>query len=131
MLQGHVDVMPAGDEKWVHDPWSGVTKEDRLYGRGAYDMKGGVTAMIMALDSVLKTGVKLKGDVIIEPVIDEEQGGASTLACCAKGYRADAAIITEPRQCMIGVASEGFHLIDVIIREYNSGLTFSRGLEIL
>ena len=116
MLQGHLDVMPAGNlELWEHDPWSGVIEGDRMYGRGTYDMKGGDTAMIMALDSVVKAGVKLKGDVIVECVIDEEQSGASTLACCARGYKADAAIITEPTECQIEVATEGFHWADVKI----------------
>ena len=116
MLQGHLDVMPTGSlEAWAHDPWSGVIEGDRMYGRGTMDMKGGVAAMIMGLESVIKAGVKLKGDVMVESVIDEEQGGASTLACCARGYKADAAIITEPRECMIGVASQGFHWADVKI----------------
>ena len=116
MLQGHLDVMPAGNlEAWTHDPWSGVIEGDRMYGRGTNDMKGGVAAMIMALESVVKAGVKLKGDVIVESVIDEEQGGASTLACCARGYKADAAIITEPTECQIEVATEGFHWADVKI----------------
>ena len=117
MLQGHVDVMPAWNkEQWVHDPWSGVIEGDRLYGRGAYDMKGGVTAMVMALESVIRAGVKLKGDVIIESVLDEEQGGASTVACCMKGYKADAAIITEPTDCMIIAASQGFYYFNVRIK---------------
>ncbi len=117
MLQGHMDVMPAWNrEQWVHDPWSGVIEGDRLYGRGAYDMKGGATAMIMALDAVLKAGVKPKGDVIIESVLDEEQGGASTVACCLRGYKADAAIITEPTDCMIIAASQGFYYLNVKVK---------------
>jgi acetylornithine deacetylase len=79
-------------------------------------MKSGATAMIMALDSVIKAGVKLKGDVIIESVLDEEQGGASTVACCMKGYKADAAIIVEPTDCMIIAASQGFYYLNVKVK---------------
>ena len=117
MLQGHMDVMPAWNkDEWKHDPWSAVIEGDRLYGRGSYDMKGGAAGMIMALDSIIRSGIKLKGDVIVESVLDEEQGGASTVACCVKGYKADAAIITEPSDGKIVAASQGFHYLNVKIR---------------
>ena len=117
MLQGHVDVMPAWNrDEWIYDPWSGAIEGDRLYGRGAYDMKGGVAAMIMALDAIIRSGIRLKGDVIVESVLDEEQGGASTVACCAKGYKADAAIITDLSDCTIVIASEGFYYLNVKVK---------------
>ena len=117
MLQGHMDVMPAWNkDEWKHDPWSAVIEGDRLYGRGSYDMKGGAAGMIMALDAIVQSGIKLKGDVIIESVLDEEQGGASTVACCMRGYKADAAIITEPSDGKIVAASQGFHYLNVKIR---------------
>jgi len=117
MLQGHMDVMPAWNkDEWKHDPWGAVIEGDRLYGRGSYDMKGGAAGMIMALDSIIQSGIKLKGDVIVESVLDEEQGGASTVACCMRGYKADAAIITDFTDCMIVAASQGFHYLNVKIK---------------
>ena len=71
-------------------------------------MKGGVAAMIMSLDCIHGAGFRLKGDVLIEAVIDEETGGNGALACAQKGYRADGAIITEPTECKITAACEGF-----------------------
>ena len=109
--------MPAWNkDEWKHDPWSAVIEGDRLYGRGSYDMKGGAAGMIMALDSIIRSGIKLKGDVIVESVLDEEQGGASTVACCMRGYKADAAIITDFTDCKIVAASQGFHYLNVKIR---------------
>jgi acetylornithine deacetylase len=108
MLQGHVDVMPPGEAPWKYGPWSGTIEGDRLYGRGSSDMKAGVAAMIMALDCLHGAGFRLKGDIFIESVIDEETGGNGALACAQKGYRADAAIITEPTECKITAACEGF-----------------------
>ena len=59
-------------------------------------MKGGTVSMLMALEAIIKTGVKLKGDVIYQSVIEEESGGAGTLAAVLRGYKADGAIIPEP-----------------------------------
>src|SRR4030095_7351454 len=44
MLSGHIDTVPPGHDSWTDNPWSGVAKEGRLYGRGSYDMKGGLAA---------------------------------------------------------------------------------------
>jgi len=116
ILQGHVDVEPPGNGEWAFDPWSGTIEGDRLYGRGANDMKGGMAAMIMALDSVLKAEVRLKGDVVVESVIEEEISGAGAVACVASGYRADAAIIPEFTGCQIGVATEGVMTADIKVK---------------
>ena len=59
-------------------------------------MKGGNVALLMALESIIATGIKLKGDVIFQSVIEEESGGAGTLAAVLRGYHADGAIIPEP-----------------------------------
>ena len=90
LLNGHVDVIPAGaPEAWTHNPWSGDVAEGRIYGRGASDMKSGLAAMTMAVESILQSGIRLKGDLILEYTVDEELSGNGTLACVIKGYRAD------------------------------------------
>lgn len=97
ILNGHVDVVPLGNRnEWKHDPWGGEIVEGKMFGRGTADMKAGVAAMITAVKCLIEAGIKLKGDVIIQSVVDEEGGGNGTLACVDKGYRADAAIVTEP-----------------------------------
>ncbi len=56
MLTGHVDVVPAASG-WTVEPYKGEERDGRIYGRGAVDMKGGIAAMVMGLEAVIKSGV--------------------------------------------------------------------------
>lgn len=109
ILNGHCDVVPEGPrERWNDDPFSGTVEDGRLYGRGSVDMKGGIAAMAMAVDVLKACGIKLKGDVILESVVNEELGGYNgTLACIVKGYHGDAVIVTEPSDMKIEPANKG------------------------
>jgi acetylornithine deacetylase len=110
LFNGHVDSNPIQEESkaaWRHDPWGGEVDDGSVYGRGASDMKGGVAAMTMALDCVLKAGVKLRGDVIMEYVVDEEVGGNGTLDCILRGYKADAGISCEASDMEVQPACTG------------------------
>lgn len=108
ILNGHIDVVPVGDEKnWSHDPFSGQIENGKLFGRGSTDMKGGSAALLLAIESLIETGIKLKGDVIFQSVIEEESGGAGTLAAVLRGYRADGAIIPEPTNMKIFPKQQG------------------------
>jgi len=96
LFNGHVDVVPTGEEStWSHGPWSSALEDGKLYGRGSSDMKSGVAAMTMAMELLLETGFRPKGDVILEYTVDEEDSGNGTLACVQRGYRADAGICCE------------------------------------
>lgn len=109
ILNGHIDTMPFGDrDRWADDPFSGQVKGDVLYGLGSTDMKASLAAMILAAQVLHSMGVKLKGDLIIQSVVDEEGGGNGTLACVERGYTADAAIVGEPTQLHIQPAHMGF-----------------------
>ena len=103
ILNGHTDVVtPEPIMRWTHDPWEGEVDEGKMYGRGACDMKGGLAAMIMAVQSILETGIRPKGDVSLECVIEEEAGvGNGTLASLLRGYKADACIVTESTELAI------------------------------
>lgn len=108
VLNGHIDVVPVEDSsKWSHDPWGGEIKEGKIFGRGALDMKGGDAAIIMAAESVIQSGIKLKGDLTTEFVVEEESSGNGSLACALRGYKADAGIIPEPMQHCIVVSNRG------------------------
>lgn len=97
ILNGHIDVVPPGlIANWSHGPWEALVEGDWLYGRGAADMKAGVAAMILAVEAIRAAGCQLRGDVILESVIEEECTGNGTLACCLRGLRADAALVPEP-----------------------------------
>ena len=114
ILNGHVDTMPAGDRsKWSHDPWGGEIDAGDMYGLGICDMKAGVAAMILAARYLCEAGLPPQGDVLVQSVVDEEGGGNGTLGCVVEGYKADAAIVTEPTRLHIQPASRGVMLLQV------------------
>lgn len=97
-LQGHLDVVPVGDpETWQgSDPFSAEVREGFLFGRGAADMKAGVAANFAVVRTLLSAGVALTAPLSIQTVVGEEDGGLGAFATLRRGYRADAAVITEP-----------------------------------
>lgn len=108
ILNGHIDVVPEGDvTRWKHHPFSGKIENGRMYGRGTTDMKGGNVSLLLAMEAIIKSGIQLKGDVIFQSVIEEESGGAGTLATVLRGYTADAAIIPEPTNLRLFVKQQG------------------------
>jgi acetylornithine deacetylase len=112
LVDGHVDVVPPGDRAaWTSDPFTLVRDErdgvDALIGRGACDMKGGLIASIMAARAVNSVGVKLAGDLLIAPVIGEEDGGLGTYDLMRRGITADACVIPEPTDLDIIPANGG------------------------
>jgi acetylornithine deacetylase len=108
IFNGHIDVVsPEPLVNWTHDPYGAEVEGDWMYGRGAADMKGGVAAMILAVQAVREAGVKLRGDVIIESVIEEECTGNGSLACALRGFTADAAIVPESHGLTASLATVG------------------------
>ena len=96
-LNGHVDVVPVDPAPWKHgDPFSGAYEDGRVYGRGSVDMKAGIAACMIVMDALLEAGIRLRGDLHLQCVADEENGGNGTLAAIQRGYRADATLIPEP-----------------------------------
>jgi acetylornithine deacetylase len=108
ILNGHIDVVPEGNiDDWDHDPYSGHIQDGRLYGRGSTDMKGGTVSLLLAIEAIKASDISLKGDVIFQSVIEEESGGAGTLAAVLRGYWADGAIIPEPTNMKIFPKQQG------------------------
>jgi len=103
ILNGHVDVVPPGDRQaWHASPWSAHIQAGRLHGRGACDMKAGLAVGISAAAALKKSGLPLRGRLIVQSVVGEEDGGIGTFAMAERGYRADAAYVLEPtRLCLI------------------------------
>jgi len=116
ILNGHIDVVsPEPVEAWEKGgPWSGHIEENRLYGRGSADMKSGLVANFFALKVLLELGLKPRGKIILESVIEEEAGGSGgTLACFLGRYHADAMIIPEPMDLRIVTAHPGINYFRV------------------
>lgn len=104
-LNGHIDVVdPGPPEDWSVDPWSGEIRDGYLYGRGATDMKAGLAQMLWAVRALQHAGIRLRGDVVLQSVLEEETTGNGTLACVLRGYRTDAAILGEPTGLRIRLA---------------------------
>ncbi len=96
ILNGHVDVVsPEPVAAWSHDPWAAAIVGDRMYGRGAYDMKSGVALNLLLPRLLRELGIRLRGDLIVHSVIEEECTGNGALAASLR-HRADAALVTEP-----------------------------------
>ncbi len=101
LVDGHTDVVPPGDlEAWTGDPFALRRLErdgrDLLVGRGVCDMKGGLVAAIAAARAVRAAGVTLAADLLIAPVVGEEDGGLGTFALVRRGITADACVVPEP-----------------------------------
>ncbi len=99
-FNSHIDVVDAG-EGWSVDPFGGVERDGRIYGRGSCDMKGGLAASVIAVEALLDSGVDLPGALEISGTGDEESGGYGGVAYLAeRGWfskpRVDHVIIPEP-----------------------------------
>lgn len=109
MLNGHFDTV---DVDAMTEPFSGAVRDGKLYGRGAYDMKGSVAACMAAVKALKDSGRKLKGDLIVAAVADEEYGSIGTADLAAK-IKVDGAIVTEPTALEICLAHKGYLWIEV------------------
>ncbi len=97
ILNGHVDVVPAGPlDMWDSPPYEPRIQDNWMYGRGAGDMKAGLTANLYAVRALRSCGFVPAADLFIQSVVEEECTGNGALACLQRGYRADAALIPEP-----------------------------------
>ncbi|MBL8128749.1 MAG: M20/M25/M40 family metallo-hydrolase [Chloroflexia bacterium] len=107
MLNAHMDVVGAGG---MADPWAPRREGDRLYGRGSFDMKASLAAIMLVAREAASWG--LRGDLLVTAVADEEFASIGTQDI-VRLYRADAAIVTEPTGLELCVAHKGFVWIEV------------------
>jgi acetylornithine deacetylase len=112
MLYGHIDTVGIDA---MPEPFSAAIRDNKLYGRGAYDMKGSVAACIATLKAVVDAGVALKGDIVLAAVADEEYASIG-MSEVLKHVQTDSAIVTEPTEMEICLAHKGFIWLEVEVQ---------------
>ena len=118
VLNGHVDVVPAGDrERWSHDPYGGEVEGDRIYGRGACDMKAGVAAGMLATVAIrdrLRDG-ELSGSVVMQAVIGEETAEPGTKRLLELGYDGTYGVVLEPTELRTATSEKGLAWYEITV----------------
>ena len=117
LVNGHIDVVPAGQpDLWTSPPFEPRLDGDRLYGRGAGDMKGGFAMATLALDALLAVEPQaIAGSLTFLSVIEEECTGNGTLAAARAGVLADAVVLPEPTDLNMLLAGVGILWLDVVL----------------
>ncbi len=107
MFNAHMDTVGVAG---MNNPFQARVEAGKLYGRGAYDMKGSLAACMLTMQAV--KDMRLAGDVIFTAVVDEEYASIGTQAITRR-WRADAAVVTEPTGRQLCIAHKGFVWLDV------------------
>jgi acetylornithine deacetylase len=126
MLNAHYDTV-AVDE--MANPFGAVVRNGRCYGRGAYDMKGSLAACVGAVKALVDAKVRLRGDLLIAAVADEEHASLGTMGLVDR-YRVDGAIVTEPSSLQLCLAHKGFIWLSVTVQGLAAhGSQFAQGVD--
>ncbi|MDQ3627370.1 MAG: ArgE/DapE family deacylase [Actinomycetota bacterium] len=134
VLNGHVDVVPVGDlDLWPdHAPFTARLAGGAWWGRGTCDMKGGVAAILGAVDALTRAGVRLVRPLAVHTVIGEEDGGIGTLATLRRGHTGAACVIAEPTDGAIVPANAGSLTFSLTVTGLAThGSTRTRGVSAL
>jgi acetylornithine deacetylase len=115
MLNGHMDpgVEMSG---WSVDPYGAQFEDGWVWGMGAHDDKGGVVAAICGVEAIVNAGVRLRGDVLVCPVVAHKLGGWGTRALLKHGVRADLAINMEHSALTIANVCVGIVMVRIRTR---------------
>jgi acetylornithine deacetylase len=110
MLNAHYDTVGIDG---MPDPFSAAVRNGRLFGRGSYDMKGSLAASIGAVKAIVDSGERLRGDIVVAAVADEEYGSLGTADILTR-ITTDGAIVTEPTALNACLAHKGYLWIEVV-----------------
>ncbi len=110
LFSGHTDVVTEGDsKKWTYPPFSATIVGDKMYGRGANDMKGGLAAAIIAIKAIIESGVEFPGEIVLGATVDEEGMMIGIKDFIKSGWAdgVDGAIICEPEENNLCITQKG------------------------
>jgi succinyl-diaminopimelate desuccinylase len=118
LYNAHLDTVPVGAEKWVHEPFNAEIDDGKIWGRGTADMKSGLAALIVAARTLAKARAPLRGDLILAATAGEESDslGATTLATRPDLGPVQALAIPEPSYNDIYVAEKGAFWLELTTR---------------
>lgn len=106
LFDGHMDVVPVTNlDEWTCDPFSGVIKDGKIWGRGATDMKGPLAAVIMAVGHI--PAEEFHGTLVVSASVGEEAYEGAGLAEVLDKVSPDFVVICEPNECCVGVGQKG------------------------
>lgn len=126
MLYGHIDTVGTEGMKM---PLSARIRDGRMYGRGTYDMKGGVAACIAAAKAIVDAGERLAGDLVVVGAADEEVASIG-MSEVLRHVRTDAAIVTESTELQLCLAHKGFCWMEVEVEGRAAhGSRFEEGID--
>jgi acetylornithine deacetylase len=126
MLNGHVDTVGV---EGMPSPFGAETRGGRMFGRGTHDMKGSLAACVGAAKALVEAGARLRGDLVVAGVSDEEYGSLGT-ASVIERRRVDAAIVAEPTNLEICLAHKGYAWVEVETRGRAAhGSRFTEGVD--
>jgi len=135
MFNGHMDINATdlavggtaftGYTGWKRHPFTPVVEDGRIYGKGAYDEKGGVCAFLAAAVAIQRAGLKPKGDIYFCPVMGHYSASAGTKHLMKLGLRADYGICSENSGSWIVPAHNGGILAEAHVRGVNPGTRYS------
>ncbi|HEY2737435.1 MAG TPA: M20/M25/M40 family metallo-hydrolase, partial [Thermoanaerobaculia bacterium] len=126
MLYGHMDTVGV---EGMAEPFSGAVRDGRMFGRGTYDMKGGLAACLAAAKAVVDSGTGLAGDLLVCGVADEEVASLGMLDVLTH-VKPDAAVVTEATELNICLAHKGFCWIEVeTVGRAAHGSRFDEGID--
>ena len=119
VLNAHLDVVPAGDpDAWSVDPYVGVVRDGRLYGRGSADVKTGLAiAMLVARDLADEIeSDEIAGSLVVQAPMGEETADPGTLTLLDRGYDGDLGIVIEPTDFRVATATKGLAVYRLVVR---------------
>lgn len=119
MFEGHTDVVTEGDPAlWRDPPFSATIRDGRIYGRGANDMKAGLVCALAAIQAIVRSGVQLKGSLLLGAVCDEEGQMLGIKHFVEAGWaeHVSAAIVCEPEENHLCIAQKGVMWVRALIR---------------
>lgn len=119
MFEGHTDVVSEGvRELWQHDPFGAEVVDGKIYGRGSCDMKAGVAVNLVTVKTLIKSGVQLKGKLVLGIVCDEEDLMMGIQDFIKRGHadNVDACLVSEPEENQLCISMKGALRIKLTVK---------------